>query len=57
MSASIPVVAPTSVASSPAVDQPAYDKDRSFTGHIFYVDAATGKKYWVDARGDRHYEF
>ena len=39
----------------PLADQPDYNKDRSFTGHIFYKDA-DGKRYWLDAQGKKHYE-
>jgi hypothetical protein len=28
---------------------------KSFTGHIFYSDE-TGKSYWLDAEGKRHYQ-
>jgi hypothetical protein len=44
---------PTQV--SATVDRPAYNQDRSFTGHILYVDDS-GAKYWVDAQGKRHYQ-
>ncbi|HEX8078532.1 MAG TPA: hypothetical protein VF511_12015 [Chthoniobacterales bacterium] len=27
----------------------------SFTGHIYYTDEQ-GKRYWLDAKGKRHYE-
>ena len=27
----------------------------SFTGHIYYTDE-NGKKYWLDAQGQRHYD-
>lgn len=46
---------PGSKSQQPLADQPVYNKDRSFTGHIFYKDA-DGKKYWLDARGNKHYE-
>lgn len=38
-----------------ALDRPAPNKDGSFTGHVFYTDEH-GKKYWLDAQGQRHYE-
>jgi hypothetical protein len=38
-----------------ALDRPAYNQTRTFTGHITYVDE-TGRAYWLDARGVRHYE-
>jgi hypothetical protein len=28
---------------------------KEFTGHIYYTDEQ-GKKYWLDARGKRHYD-
>ena len=52
-----PAGAPSAPVATPlGVDQPAYNKNRSFTGHIYYVDASSGKRYWIDAQGSRHYE-
>ncbi|HEY4282167.1 MAG TPA: hypothetical protein VGM62_03815 [Chthoniobacterales bacterium] len=52
-----PSAARSEVTPKPAaqVDRPAYNKAQSFTGHIFYVDP-DGKKYWLDAQGNRRYE-
>jgi hypothetical protein len=38
-----------------ALDRPAYNQSRSFTGHIYYVDDY-GRKYWLDNRGARRYD-
>ena len=37
------------------LDRPAYNETRTFTGHIYYVDEAN-RRYWLDARGKRHYD-
>jgi hypothetical protein len=39
----------------PSPERPVPAETKSFTGHIFYVDEQ-GKKYWLDAKGLRHYE-
>jgi hypothetical protein len=36
----------------PAVTAPS---PQSFTDHIYYTDD-TGKRYWLDAQGKRHYD-
>lgn len=40
---------------APAPDRLAYKETKSFTGHIYYTDEQ-GKKYWLDAKGIRHYQ-
>ena len=38
-----------------ALDRPAYNNTRTFTGHIYYM-GDDGRKYWLDAEGKRHYD-
>ena len=41
--------------SKTSLDRPAYDKNKTFSGHVLYEDEG-GKRYWIDAEGKRHYE-
>lgn len=42
-------------ARKPVAPKPSATPPQSFTGHIYYTDES-GKRYWLDAQGRRHYD-